>query len=106
MKNKTWLKQQTFDFFSDAAIFLAETQNRQNLSFSFTLLSPRFYELVQRQPYYTIQQNSVTLGGKIMNKIAYKEQVMKRLSYIQILAKEERYEEIQNLLETNFVLVA
>ena len=41
-----------------------------------------------------------------MNKINYKEQVIKRLSYIQILAEEERYKEIQNLLETNFVLVA
>jgi len=41
-----------------------------------------------------------------MSKIVYKEQVMKRLTYIQILAEEERYEEIQNLLETNFVLVA
>jgi hypothetical protein len=41
-----------------------------------------------------------------MSKMAYKEQVIKRLSYIQILAEEERYEEIQNLLETNFVLVA
>ena len=30
-----------------------------------------------------------------MNKIAYKEQVIKRLSYIQILAEEERYEETQ-----------
>jgi len=41
-----------------------------------------------------------------MNKMAYKEQVIKRLTYIQILAEKERYEEIQNLLETNFVLVA
>ncbi|MBN1785075.1 MAG: hypothetical protein JW815_05005 [Candidatus Bathyarchaeota archaeon] len=41
-----------------------------------------------------------------MSKIAYKEQVMKRLTYIQILAEQERYQEIQNLLETNFVLVA
>jgi len=41
-----------------------------------------------------------------MNKMNYKEQVIKRLSYIQILAKEERYTEIQNLLETDFVLVA
>ena len=41
-----------------------------------------------------------------MSKINYKETVMKRLSYIQILAEQERYEEIQNLLETNFVLVA
>lgn len=41
-----------------------------------------------------------------MNKIAYKDQVIKRLTYIQILAEEERYEEIQNLLKTNFVLVA
>jgi len=41
-----------------------------------------------------------------MNKMAYKDQVIKRLTYIQILAEEERYEEIQNLLETNFVLVA
>ncbi|MCW4023332.1 MAG: hypothetical protein ACOWW1_05885 [archaeon] len=41
-----------------------------------------------------------------MNKINYKETVMKRLNYIQILAQEERYDEIQNLLETNFVLVA
>jgi hypothetical protein len=48
----------------------------------------------------------VTLGGKIMNKMVYKEQVIKRLTYIQILAEQERYEEIQNLLETNFVLVA
>ena len=43
---------------------------------------------------------------EIMNKINYKETVMKRLNYIQILAKQERYQEIQNLLETNFVLVA
>ena len=43
---------------------------------------------------------------KIMNKINYKETVMKRLNYIQILAQQERYEEIQNLLETDFVLVA
>ena len=62
--------------------------------------------LFQRQPYYTNQLDAVTLGGNIMSKIAYKEQVMKRLTYIQILAKQERYEEIQNLLETNFVLVA
>jgi len=41
-----------------------------------------------------------------LNKINYKEQVMKRLSYIQILAEQERYHEIQTLLETNFVLVA
>ncbi|MFC1488049.1 hypothetical protein ACFLRN_10240 [Thermoproteota archaeon] len=41
-----------------------------------------------------------------MNKITYKEQVKRRLSYIQNLANEERYEEIQNLLETEFVLVA
>ncbi len=41
-----------------------------------------------------------------MNKTAYKDQVIKRLTYIQILAEQERYEEIQNLLETNFVLVA
>jgi len=41
-----------------------------------------------------------------LNKINYKETVKKRLSYIQILAEQERYEEIQNLLETNFVLVA
>ncbi|MEJ2241928.1 MAG: hypothetical protein P8Y18_07280 [Candidatus Bathyarchaeota archaeon] len=41
-----------------------------------------------------------------MSKINYKEMVIKRLSYIQILAKQERYDEIQNLLETNFVLVA
>jgi len=41
-----------------------------------------------------------------MNKMAYKDQVIKRLTYIQILAEQERYEEIQNLLETNFVLVA
>jgi hypothetical protein len=32
--------------------------------------------------------------------------VMTRLKYIEILAKEERYAEIQALLETNFVLVA
>ena len=62
--------------------------------------------LLRRQPYYTKQQNAVTLGGKTMSKIAYKEQVMKRLTYIQILAEQERYEEIQNLLETNFVLVS
>ena len=77
-----------------------------NSHFSFTLLSPRFYKSFQHQPYYTIQQNAVTLGGKIMNKMAYKEQVIKRLTYIQILAEQERYAEIQNLLETNFVLVA
>ncbi|MFA5364375.1 MAG: hypothetical protein WC325_04240 [Candidatus Bathyarchaeia archaeon] len=41
-----------------------------------------------------------------MNKIHYKEQVIKRLSYIQSLAEQERYEEIQNLLQTEFVLVA
>jgi hypothetical protein len=41
-----------------------------------------------------------------MNKAAYKDQVIKRLTYIQMLAEQERYEEIQNLLETNFVLVA
>ncbi|MCW4015269.1 MAG: hypothetical protein NWF06_02770 [Candidatus Bathyarchaeota archaeon] len=41
-----------------------------------------------------------------MKTINYKDQVKKRLNYIQILAEEERYEEIQNLLETNFVLVA
>jgi len=41
-----------------------------------------------------------------LNKLNYKEMVIKRLSYIQILANQERYEEIQNLLETNFVLVA
>ncbi len=35
----------------------------------------------------------------------YKELVINRLTYIQILAEQERYEEIQNLLETNFVLV-
>lgn len=62
--------------------------------------------LLRRQPYYTKQQNAVTLGENTMSKIAYKEQVMKRLTYIQILAEEERYEEIQNLLKTNFVLVA
>lgn len=62
--------------------------------------------LLRRQPYYAKQQNAVTLGGNTMSKIVYKEQVMKRLTYIQILAEEERYEEIQNLLETNFVLVA
>ena len=38
--------------------------------------------------------------------MTYKEHVRRRLSYIQILANAERYEEIQNLLETNFVLVA
>jgi len=41
-----------------------------------------------------------------MSKAVYKDQVMKRLTYIQMLAEQERYEEIQNLLETNFVLVA
>lgn len=41
-----------------------------------------------------------------MNKPNYKEMVIKRLNYIQILANQERYDEIQNLLETNFVLVA
>lgn len=41
-----------------------------------------------------------------MNKMAHKEQVIKRLTYIQILAEQERYAEIQTLLETNFVLVA
>jgi hypothetical protein len=41
-----------------------------------------------------------------MNKMPYKEQVKRRITYIQILAEQERYEEIQNLLETNFVLVA
>jgi len=41
-----------------------------------------------------------------LSKLNYKEMVIKRISYIQILAKQERYEEIQNLLETNFVLVA
>jgi|GEM_PF-3087066 len=41
-----------------------------------------------------------------MNKTVYKDQVKKRLTYIQMLAEQERYEEIQNLLETNFVLVA
>jgi len=30
------------------------------VSFSFTLLSPRFCKSFQRQPYYTIQQNAVT----------------------------------------------
>jgi hypothetical protein len=62
--------------------------------------------LFQQQPYYAIQQNAVTLGGKIMNKAVYKDQVMKRLTYIQMLAEQERYAEIQTLLETNFVLVA
>jgi len=76
------------------------------ITFSFTLLSPRLYMLLQRQPYYINQQNAVTIGGNTMSKIAYKEQVMKRLTYIQILAEQERYQEIQNLLETNFVLVA
>jgi hypothetical protein len=76
------------------------------VSFSFTLLSPRFCKSFQRQPYYTIQQNAVTLGGTTMNKMPYKEQVKRRITYIQILAEQERYEEIQNLLETNFVLVA
>ena len=41
-----------------------------------------------------------------MNKGNYKEMVKKRLCYIQILAEQERYTEIQNLLQTNFVLVA
>ena len=41
-----------------------------------------------------------------MSKLNYKEMVMKRINYIQILAKQERYDEIQNLLETDFVLVA
>jgi hypothetical protein len=41
-----------------------------------------------------------------MNKAVYKDQVMKRLTYIQMLAEQERYAEIQTLLETNFVLVA
>jgi hypothetical protein len=76
------------------------------ITFSFTLLSPRLYMLLQHQPYYINQQNAGTIGWKTMSKIAYKEQVMKRLTYIQILAEQERYQEIQNLLETNFVLVA
>jgi hypothetical protein len=62
--------------------------------------------LFHRQPYYTIQQNALTVGGTTMNKMPYKEQVKRRLTYIQILAEQERYDEIQNLLETNFVLVA
>jgi len=41
-----------------------------------------------------------------LNKLNYKDTVMKRINYIQILAEQGRYEEIQNLLETNFVLVA
>jgi hypothetical protein len=51
-------------------------------------------------------KTQLALGGKIMNKTVYKDQVKKRLTYIQMLAEQERYEEIQNLLETNFVLVA
>ncbi|MCW4034064.1 MAG: hypothetical protein NWF03_01730 [Candidatus Bathyarchaeota archaeon] len=41
-----------------------------------------------------------------MNKNNYKEMVKQRLNYIQSLADQERYQEIETLLQTEFVLVA
>jgi hypothetical protein len=60
---------------------------------------------IHHQPYFIFSAIFLRQMKK-MNKLTYKEMVIKRISYIQILAKQERYNEIQNLLETNFVLVA
>ena len=95
---------QSFDFFVLLPLFLPETTFS---SFQFhSSLSPR----LQFVSAPALICNSAKCGKyqeeNSLNKLNYKETVMKRLNYIQILAEQERYKEIQNLLETNFVLVA